>query len=119
MFLRYIFFILYSPYIYYLNKTKKSFSEIYNFLKSKPFGREVFSVMISSFSPYSGSIDPLVEEFDKNKAQCSIVCKRYLKNPFNSVHALALANLGELTSGLLMMDYLKSSKKKRYNYQIN
>jgi len=85
---------------------------MHSLLKSKICGTTAFSAMISFVSPYSGSINPIVEQFDENTIKCSIKEKICLRNPFNSVHALALANLGELTSGLLMMDYLQYSKQK-------
>ena len=112
MIFKYIALALYLPYIIYLKKSRKNLYEIYNLLKSKLFGKTAFSAMISIVAPYSGSINPIVEEFDENTAKCYIQEKRCLKNPFNSIHALALANLGELTSGLLMMDYLQSTKQK-------
>jgi len=42
-----------------------------------------------------------------------------LKNPFNSIHAVALINLGELTSGLLTMNMLKTTGKKGIVTEIN
>ena len=112
MIIKYIVLALYSPYIYYLKKSRKNLHEIYYLLKSKICGKTAFSTMISVVSPYSGSINPIVEEFDGNTTKCYFQEKRCFKNPFNSVHALALANLGELTSGLLMMDNLQSTKQK-------
>lgn len=112
MLIKYISLVLYLPYIYYLKRIKKSFHEIHYLLKSKICGTDAFSAMISYASPYSGSINPIVEQFDENTIKCSIKENIFLGNPFNSIHALALANLGELTSGLLMTDYLKFSKQK-------
>lgn len=112
MILEYLVFILYAPYLFYLRYKKKTPFEIYNAFRNKIYGKIAFSGMISIVSPYSGSISPLVEKFSTNECRCSIVEKIYLKNPFNSVHALALTNLGELTSGLLMIEYLATSKQK-------
>ena len=112
MIFKYIVLVLYLPYIYYLKKSSKNLSEIHYLLKSKYCGNKAFSAMISILSPYSGSIDPIVENYDKYFTKCYIQEKKFLKNPFNSIHAIAIANLGELTSGLLMMDYLQSTKQK-------
>ena len=112
MVLEYFIFAIYTPYIFYLQYQNKTPLEIYTILQNKIYGEIVFNNMISFIAPYSGSICPSVEKFNKKESQCSIVEKRYIKNPFNSIHALALSNLGELTSGLLMIEYLKSSKQK-------
>ena len=85
MIFKYIVLALYSPYIIYLKKSRKNLYEIYNLLKSKLFGKTAFSAMISIAAPYSGSINPIVEEFDENTAKCYIQEKRCLKNPFNSL----------------------------------
>lgn len=112
MIFKYIVLALYWPYIYYLQKSKKSLQEIHFLLKNKICGKTAFNTMISVVSPYSGSINPVVEEFDSNITKCYIHDNNSLRNPFNSIHALALANLGELTSGLLMMNHLQFNKQR-------
>jgi hypothetical protein len=107
----YIALFLYTPYILFLFYNRSPY-EIYKSLENNIYGKDVFNYIISFVSPYSGSICPSVELFDKTECRCSIIERRCLKNPFNSVHALALANLGEFTSGLLMMEYLQSLKKR-------
>ena len=108
----FIILIVYSPYIYYNKYNGKSYDEIHLLLKNKLFGIKAFSTLITIICPYSSSIYPIVEEFNKVKIKCYIDDKLYLKNPFNSIHAIAIANLGELTSGLLMMNYLNLNNKK-------
>ena len=115
----YLILLIYYPYIMYLKYQKKNLSDIYSLLKDKLFGKTAFSTMISCVSPYSGSVKPYVNYFDNNFVKCSINESFFIKNPFNSIHALALGNLGELTSGLLMMNYLQRFNKKGIVTQIN
>ena len=112
MVLEYIAYILYSPYLMYLQYNNKTPQEIYKLLEGRILGRQAFNGIISMVSPYSSSIHPNVECFEKKECKCSIEDRRYLRNPFNSIHALALSNLGELTSGLIMMEYLKKTEQR-------
>ena len=112
MVLEYITYILYSPYLMYLQYNNKTPQEIYKLLEGRILGRQAFNGIISIVTPYSSSIHPNVECFEKKECKCSIEDRRYLRNPFNSIHALALSNLGELTSGLIMMEYLKKTEQR-------
>lgn len=109
---KYIVLLFYFPYIFYLQQINTDLHQIFAHLKGNPFGKLAFSAMLGFTSPYSGSIEPMVEEFHKGKTKCVIVENRSVKKPFNSIHALALTNLGEISSGLLMMDHMRSVKKK-------
>ena len=74
----------------------------WNRLSGMPGGRRVFARILSRAVPYSGSIRPDVRELAPGRAVVGLVERRGLRNHFRSVHAIALANLGELASGLAM-----------------
>lgn len=77
-------------------------------LADKPFGKQLFSRMVGLMAPYTGTISPLVLELAPGHARVQIRDRWSLRNHLRSVHAIALMNLGEATTGLAVMSLVPS-----------
>ncbi len=68
-----------------------------------PAGRTLFNRVLGMVVPYAGTIRPEVISIESGRASVELDDKRRVRNHVGSVHAAALANLGELTANLAMV----------------
>ena len=71
-------------------------------------GSVVFSRILGLTIPYTGSIKAHVELLEPGHAIVFMKDRRCVRNHLDSIHAIALANLAELSTGLAMICGLPS-----------
>jgi acyl-coenzyme A thioesterase PaaI-like protein len=69
---------------------------------NRPGGNWLFARVIQLAIPYTATARPLVEEVRAGYARVRMRDRKRVRNHLNSIHAIALANVGEFTGGLAM-----------------
>lgn len=104
--------------VFKINST--SLLQTFDQLQKIPGGNLIFSQILGRVVPYSGSIPFRVVSLKPGNCAVALADKKSIRNHLGSVHAMALANLGEIASGLAALSFISAAERGiLVQFQIN
>jgi len=85
-----------------LDGSRNVLRDAWNLLSGLPGGKVVFSRLVGRMAPYTGSIQATVNQLRLGYAEVEMVDRPRVRNHLDCVHAVALANLAEMTGNLAL-----------------
>ncbi len=85
------------------SSNRATIAQLWTKAQSWPMGKQLFSYAIGRKARYTGSIGASIIHVDETKSVVELRDRPAVRNHLNSVHAVALMNLGELCTGLAVL----------------
>ena len=85
-----------------LDGSRNLIRQAWDLLSGVPGGKAVFSRLVGTMAPYTGSIHATVSVLRMGYAEVQMADRRAVRNHLDSVHAIALANLAELAGNVAL-----------------
>lgn len=88
------------PFLPDVEKRGNFVRDAWNRLRALPGGKRVFSLLVGRAAPYTGTIGARIEELEVGYARVTLRDRPSVRNHLRCVHAIALANLAEITGNV-------------------